>query len=221
MVGPACTRSILPRIGRRRQLNTRLGSAVRHGRSPPCLGELPAPSQRATSVEMVYEMATSRLFLFKRDCLYCQFSLTSIILSHSRAGGFPASRKDFQSHIAARLGPFIVLLGQDRADQADDRVAAGKIPTTSVRLPTSLLRRSFIRPWRSGQAAGVAAGQRVSRPRWPVRASATRAWRAASPSQPRVWASACRCWMSVSWFWIASLNSGPVVKLSQVSQMLA
>ena len=35
----------------------------------------------------------------------------------------------------------VVLLGQDRADQADDRVRSGKIPTTSVRRRISRLSR--------------------------------------------------------------------------------
>jgi hypothetical protein len=39
------------------------------------------------------------------------------------------------------FGPFIVLLGQDRADQPDDGVAAGEDPATSVRRRISLFRR--------------------------------------------------------------------------------
>jgi hypothetical protein len=39
-------------------------------------------------------------------------------------GGFPAGGEDFQAHVAAGFGPFVVLLGQHRADQADDGVAA-------------------------------------------------------------------------------------------------
>ena len=39
---------------------------------------------------------------------------------------FTADGEDFQSHVAAGFGPFVVLLGQHRADQADDRVAAGE-----------------------------------------------------------------------------------------------
>jgi hypothetical protein len=42
--------------------------------------------------------------------------------------GFPAGGEDFQAHIAAGLGPFIVLLGQHRADQADDGLAAREDP---------------------------------------------------------------------------------------------
>jgi hypothetical protein len=32
--------------------------------------------------------------------------------------GFPAGSEDFQAHVAAGFGPFVVLLGQYRADQA-------------------------------------------------------------------------------------------------------
>jgi hypothetical protein len=44
----------------------------------------------------------------------------------SGAGGFPAGGEDFQSHVAAGFDPFVVLLGQHRADQADDSVPAGE-----------------------------------------------------------------------------------------------
>jgi hypothetical protein len=46
-----------------------------------------------------------------------------------------------RAHVAAGLDPFIVLLGQDRADGADDGVRPGKMPTTSVRLHTPLFSR--------------------------------------------------------------------------------
>jgi len=39
-----------------------------------------------------------------------------------------AGTEDFRAHIAAGLGPFIVLLGQHGADEADDGVAAGEDP---------------------------------------------------------------------------------------------
>jgi hypothetical protein len=32
----------------------------------------------------------------------------------------PGAGEDVQSEVAAAFGPFVVLLGQDRADQADD-----------------------------------------------------------------------------------------------------
>lgn len=48
-----------------------------------------------------------------------------------------------ESEVAALLGLFVVLLGEDGTDEADYRVAVGKIPTTSVRRRISRLRRSF------------------------------------------------------------------------------
>jgi hypothetical protein len=47
------------------------------------------------------------------------------------------------AEVAAAFGPFVVLLGQDGADEADDRVPVGKMPTTSVRARISLLSRSL------------------------------------------------------------------------------
>lgn len=46
------------------------------------------------------------------------------------------------AHVAAGDGPLVVLLGEDGADQADDRAAVGEDPTTSVRRRISLLSRS-------------------------------------------------------------------------------
>lgn len=39
-------------------------------------------------------------------------------------------REDFQSHVAALFDPLVVLLGEDRPDQADESVRSGKMPTT-------------------------------------------------------------------------------------------
>ena len=50
--------------------------------------------------------------------------------------------EDLQAEVAAGLGPFVVLFGQDCADEADQGVAVGKMPTTSVRR-ISLLSRSW------------------------------------------------------------------------------
>ena len=107
------------------------------------------------------------LCLFKQELPLFQSSLTSAILSHGRLSGFAASGEDFQSHIAAGLGPFVVLLGQHRADQADDSVAAREDDTTSVRLRTSLLRRScglLDQTWRQtsrGKAVNAKMSSRV------------------------------------------------------------
>jgi hypothetical protein len=40
--------------------------------------------------------------------------------------GFTAGGEYFGSRVAAGFGPFVVLLGQDGADEADDGVAAGE-----------------------------------------------------------------------------------------------
>jgi hypothetical protein len=103
------------------------------------------PQSRATSSEMVYEMATSRpISILSRNYPYCQFSPTSIILPYSGAGGFPADGEDFHAHIAAGLGPFIVRLSQHRADQADDSVAAGE-DADHVGPPARLLVQPLLR----------------------------------------------------------------------------
>jgi hypothetical protein len=63
-----------------------------------------------------------------------------------RAGrqGIIAQRRDgFQRHVAGALdGPLVVLLEQDGADQANDGIFVGKMPTTSVRRLISPLSRS-------------------------------------------------------------------------------
>jgi hypothetical protein len=41
------------------------------------------------------------------------------------------------------IGPFVVLFGQHRADEPDQGVRSGKMPTTSVRRRISPLRRSW------------------------------------------------------------------------------
>ena len=64
-------------------------------------------------------------FNLGRNCPCCQSSLSSAILSRIGLGSLPAGSEDFQSHVAAGLGTSVVLLGQDRADHADDGVAAG------------------------------------------------------------------------------------------------
>ena len=55
-----------------------------------------------------------------------------------------AERGDgFQRHVARTLHrPFIILLEQHGADEADEGRSLGKIPTTSARRFTSLFRRS-------------------------------------------------------------------------------
>ena len=61
--------------------------------------------------------------------------------------------------VAARHGPLVVLLREHRADETDDRSAVGKMPTTSVRLRISRLRRScglLLQIWRQCSLGKVA-----------------------------------------------------------------
>jgi hypothetical protein len=57
-------------------------------------------------------------------------------------GGLAAAGQDVDVDVAAQFGPLVVLLGEQDADEANQGVAAGKIPTTSVRRRISRLRRS-------------------------------------------------------------------------------
>jgi len=68
-----------------------------------------------------------------KNCLYCQSSLTSIILSHNGAVPLYDRRREYPVPGSAGPSPFLVLLGQRPPDQAGDCVAAEKIPTTPVR----------------------------------------------------------------------------------------
>ena len=42
--------------------------------------------------------------------------------------GEPGAGEDIESEVAAPIGPFVVLFGQDGADQSDDRCAVGEDP---------------------------------------------------------------------------------------------
>ncbi len=119
------------------------------------------------------------------NCLNCQSSLTRNILFFSRFGGFTAGGEYFRSHIAAGFGPFVVLLGQHGADEADDGVTAGEDPD-DVGPPPDLLIQPLLYPALTLGArqsccrcSAFEAGEVVGE------ASMTRRWRAASLSQPR------------------------------------
>src|ERR1700756_2933675 len=56
-----------------------------------------------------------------RNCPNCQSSIIGNIRLISVCG-FPAGGEYFRSHVAAGLGPLVVLLGQHRADEPDDGV---------------------------------------------------------------------------------------------------
>jgi hypothetical protein len=73
--------------------------------------------------------------------------MASIVNSFSgvsyATGALRAGREYFRAQVAAGFGPFVVLLGQDGADEPMIASRLGKMPTTSVRLRISLLRRSW------------------------------------------------------------------------------
>src|SRR5215813_4243584 len=59
--------------------------------------------RRATSREVVYEKATSRIgFYLTTTGLNCHATLVSVGIALS----FPAGGQDFRAHVAAGLGPF-------------------------------------------------------------------------------------------------------------------
>jgi hypothetical protein len=69
--------------------------------------------------------------------------LVELLLRRAVDDGDPAGADDIEAEVAASDGPLVVLLGQHRSDQADDRGAVGEVPTTSVRLRSSRLSRSW------------------------------------------------------------------------------
>jgi hypothetical protein len=73
-------------------------------------------------------------------------------------GGEPGFREDVEADVAAHLGPFVVLLGQDGADEADEGVAAGEDPD-DVGAALEFLVQPFLYPafGDGGKRVGVAA----------------------------------------------------------------
>src|SRR5215472_3053267 len=101
--------------------------------------------------------------------------MASIVTSFSPAsavfGGFPACGEDLQPHVAARFGPFVVLLGQYRAGEADNGLAGGEDADDAGPAPGPLFRRSWgllDQIWRQiprGKAAKASRSSRASS-RW-------------------------------------------------------
>jgi hypothetical protein len=69
---------------------------------------------------MRYHLAIG--FYLSTNSLNCHVRFSSFFLLFELA----AASEDFRAHIAAGLGPFVVLLCQDRADEAQDGVAGGE-----------------------------------------------------------------------------------------------
>jgi hypothetical protein len=63
-------------------------------------------------------------------------------ISFRLISGFLAGGENFRAHVPAGLGPFVVLLGQDSADKADDGVTPGK-DADDVGPPAYLLIEAF------------------------------------------------------------------------------
>ena len=118
-----------------------------------------------------------------------------------------------QAHVAAAFGPLVVLLGQHRADQADQRVAAGEDPD-HVGAAADLLVQPFLRvvrpdlppdlPRVAGEGQQLVAGVVEVRGRvagtWPSSASTTRSYCARTAS-----ASACS---KIVRTWVATMRLG-------------
>ena len=63
-----------------------------------------------------------------------------------------ASGEDVESEVAAAFGPFVVLLGQDRADEPDDGVAGGEDPD-DVGAPADLSVEPLVYPALVGRSS--------------------------------------------------------------------
>jgi hypothetical protein len=64
------------------------------------------------------------------------------VLLFGGVGGAAGAGEDIQAEVAAAFDPFVVLFGQDGADETDEAARSGKMPTTSVRRRISLFNRS-------------------------------------------------------------------------------
>ena len=80
----------------------------------------------ATSLEMVYKWPPRDLLSIKGNYLYRRSSLLGIFRLMPSWADFRQAARISSAHIPAGLDPFVVRLGQHRADQADDGVTAGE-----------------------------------------------------------------------------------------------
>jgi hypothetical protein len=83
-------------------------------------------------------------------------------------GRLSGRRRVFRAHVAARLGPFVILPGQDGADEPDDGVAARENPD-DVGAPPDLLVQPLLGAGRSLVQAGWSARRLPRRRRGVVR----------------------------------------------------
>ena len=136
-------------------------------------------------------------------------------------GCFLAGGEDFRAHVAAGFGPFVVLLGQDGADQAEDRLAGGE-DAHHVGAPADLLVEAFlIRPSWPGQAGGCC-GWSVAESGEVAGESTGDAGVAGGVAGPAAGFGVGLQVLDVGELGLDRVAEfGPVMKLSQVSQMFA
>ena len=101
------------------------------------------------------------------------------VVDEAQAG----SAQDVEAEVAAPFVPFVVLLGQDGADESEEAGAVGKIPTTSVRRQISRMRRSpeVVGPDQSAGAALL--GHYVQVPHM--------------PETDKLWNTICQWWAEI------------------------
>jgi hypothetical protein len=87
--------------------------------------------------------------------LDCQFVLWCLFLGWC----FAAGGEYFGSHVAAGFGPFVVLLGQDGADEPDDGVAVREDPDDVGPSPYFFI-EALLRVIAPDLAPGLAGGRR-------------------------------------------------------------
>ena len=81
---------------------------------------------------------------------------SSVVVGRCRDGSDAAAGEDVEAEVAAAFGPFVVLLGQHGADQADEGVAVGE-DADDVGAPADLP----VEP-----LGGVVATRSAARPPW-------------------------------------------------------
>ena len=88
-------------------------------------------------------------------CRVCSAVTSSVVVPSALGSG-----EDVEPEVAAAFGPFVVLLGQDGADEADDRVPVGE-EADHVGAAADLLVESFVGVVRSDLPVGLGRHQRV------------------------------------------------------------
>jgi hypothetical protein len=96
--------------------------------------------------------------------LYCHFCIGRFSIAFLLRLGLAACGEDFDAHVAAGFFPFVVLFGEDGADQPDDGGAVGEDPD-DVGSPADLFVEALlwvIAPDLAPDLAGKAVNARIS-----------------------------------------------------------